>query len=380
MVERSWTSKDFFAGNRLVDTAMCSDGSRIAVVDMDREVRVYSRSGELLGKVAASRVSRSQSLRWLEMSADGSLIVAGGNRRRGVIRVIGRDGEELWRRRMRLEQRRLFRDLCTIANDSSRMCIADGNAVCLFDREGNLEWRHNCPGPVSEIQSSVSLSHIAVGTPQSMLVLDGQGSLLWERGVGHSWSQFRIAADSSLICVTGREKSLCAYSPEGKLLWRHDSSDTIVPFDIGRDGRLVAVGSNDGRLVVCDRNKHLQFEHLDAGWVYPLKISYDGSMVVAGWDDRILRAFNSSGKLQWEHAGEEPAADEEIGIAVSRDGSVVVAAFPDGNLNVIDRDGKLLFEQEIGPYFIGPEVSDDGSIAVVIPDSERLTVLDTQDM
>jgi WD40 repeat protein len=167
------------------------------------------------------------------------------------------------------------------------------NAGCghiyLFDREGNLLWKHeigcdSLPAGLVSVSSNGEL--VAEGShvyPRRFMdynnnyiyLFNREGDLLWSykiprarvNGVAISPSgEFIVAAvtDYSAHARGGRDKNyIYLFNREGNLIWRYDIGGSCLGLEISSDGEIVVVASSnlETYIYLFDRDGHLLWRY-----------------------------------------------------------------------------------------------------------------------
>ncbi len=361
-----------------------ANGLFVAHVDTDAALSVFGRDGGVLWRFASRSTGKTHSMRWVDASRDGSLLVAGGYWSGRKAYALDAAGNELWDRSLRSSY-----VIARLSEDGSRVCISDGDSVSLYARDGGPVWSKTLGDIVLQLETNRDLSLIAARKNKGELeVLDRDGRTIWQRGPGESALPLEVTPDGALVLAGVKRNTLGAFDRDGNQLWRHASPGTIHPVAHDRDGTIIALGSDDGELVALDREgsvlwTHSDREHrlhyADRSWVFPVVVATDGSLVTGVWEDRFLRAFDRDGNLLWEHEGGDDIStggDESYDLAVAGDGSSIAAALNDGNFLIFDREGERSLKLEAGPYIVGPSMSEDGTLVAASLDEHALAVFD----
>jgi WD40 repeat protein len=257
------------------------------------------------------------------ISADGSMIVAGGDR----LTAVSRDGKKLWSG--------WSGELLEISRDGSYIVTSMGPFVRLFDSQGRNLWEHSIGEPVTDISI----------TPDGLIIAAGGGSVVrsWFNsgaGLGSNISikvkHLRISPAKDQIVVT-TERALRSFNLSYVPFWDDEdlSSDLI---GISADGTHIVTASGNRIWLYHGSGTRLWDRHVQGGNILSLAYSRDGSTIVTGQDDNTITVLDQNGNVLWT----AKAGFWVMSVGVSDNGSVIVAGSMDKKLYIFDREGTLL--------------------------------------
>ena len=262
-------------------------------------------------------------LKTVSISADGSLIVAGGDQLVG----ISRDGKKLWAG--------WDGELVEIDRDGKYILTSQGTFVRLFDPNGASLWDQTFSGTVTDISI----------TPDGLMIAAGSGSSVkswYNSGVGlgsnttDKVKHIRVSPAKDQIIVS-TEPALRSFNLSYVPIW---SDDEVSPdlMELSADGTHIVTTLGNWIWFHHGSGKRIWEKHIQGGSILSLAFSRDGSTIVAGQDDNTITVLDSNSTVLWTaHAGSWVTS-----VGVSDNGSVIVAGSMDKTLYVFDRKGTLL--------------------------------------
>ena len=257
------------------------------------------------------------------ISADGSTIVAGGDRLMG----ISRDGKKLWSG--------WAGELVEISRDGRYIVTSQGSFVRLFDSQGANLWDYSIGEPVTDISI----------TPDGLIIAAGGGSVVkcwYNSGAGlginttNTVKHLRISPAKDQIVVT-TERALRSFNLSYVPFWYDEDvrSDLI---EISADGTHIVTASGNWIWLYHGSGTPLWDRHVQGGNIISLAYARDGSTIVTGQDDNIITVLDQDGNVLWT----AKAGFWVMSLGVSDNGSVIVAGSMDKNLYIFNREGTLL--------------------------------------
>jgi len=262
-------------------------------------------------------------LKSVSISADGSLIVAGGDQLVG----ISRDGKKLWAG--------WDGELVEIDRDGKYIVTSYGSIVRLFDSDGANLWERSFTDSVTDISI----------TPDGLMIAAGSGTVVkswYNSGAGlGSNTTSRIKhlsispAKDQIVVTTGN--TLRSFNLSYVPFWTDDEvSPDLV--EISSDGTHLVTASGNWIWFHHSSGTRIWEKHIQGGSILSLAFSRDGSIIVAGQDDNTITVLDSDSNVLWTAQAGNWVTD----VGVSDNGSVIVAGSMDKNLYVFDRKGTLL--------------------------------------
>jgi WD40 repeat protein len=288
-------------------------------------------------------------LKTVSISADGSLIVAGGDQLVG----ISRDGKKLWAG--------WDGELVEINRDGKYVLTSQGTFVRLFDSNGASLWDQTFQDSVTDISI----------TPDGLMIAAGSGSFVksWYNsgaGLGSNTTNrikhLRISpAKDQIVVTTGN--ALRSFNLSYVPFWTDDEvSPDLV--EMSADGTYLVTASGNWIWYHHGSGKRIWEKHIQGGSILSLAFSRDGSIIVAGQDDNTITVLDINSNVLWT----AQAGNWVTSVGVSDNGSVIVAGSMDKNLYVFDRKGTLLGTFQAAGVFKSRSVgiSGDGSRIVAV--------------
>jgi WD40 repeat protein len=283
-------------------------------------------------------------LKTVSISADGSLIVAGGDQLVGITR----EGKKLWAG--------WDGELVEINRDGKYILTSQGPFIRLFDSAGASLWDQRFPDTVTDISI----------TPDGLMIAAGSGTDVksWYNsgaGLGSNTTSrikhLRISPTKDQIVVT-TGNALRSFNVSYVPFWTDDevSPDLI---EMSADGTHLVTASGNWIWYHHGSGNRIWEKHIQGGSILSLAFSRDGSIIVAGQDDNTITVLDSDGNILWT----AQTGNWVTSVRVSDNGSVIVAGSMDKNLYVFDRKGTPLGTFQASGVFKSRSVgiSGDGS-------------------
>ena len=286
-------------------------------------------------------------LKTVSISADGSLIVAGGDQLVG----ISRDGKKLWAG--------WDGELVDIDRNGKYILTSYGSIVRLFDSDGASLWDRSFTDSVTDISI----------TPDGLMIAAGSGTVVksWYNsgaGLGSNTTNrikhLRISpAKDQIVVTTGN--ALRSFNLSYVPFWTDDevSPDLI---EMSADGTHLVTTSGNWIWFHHSSGTRIWEKHIQGGSILSLAFSRDGSTIVTGQDDNTITVLDSNSNVLWT----AQAGNWVTSAGVSDNGSVIVAGSMDKNLYVFDRKGTLLGTFQASGVFKSRSVGISGDGARIV--------------
>ena len=262
-------------------------------------------------------------LKSVSISADGSLIVAGGDQLVG----ISRDGKKLWAG--------WSGELVETDRNGKYILTSYGSIVRLFDSGGVSLWDRSFTDSVTDISI----------TPDGLMVAAGSGTVVksWYNsgaGLGSNTTSrikhLKISpARDQIVVTTGN--ALRSFNLSYVPFWTDEEvSPDLV--EMSSDGTHLVTASGNWLWFHHSSGTRIWEKHIQGGSILSLAFSRDGSTIVAGQDDNTITVLDSNSTVLWT----AQAGNWVTSAGISDNGSVIVAGSMDKNLYVFDRNGTPL--------------------------------------
>jgi WD40 repeat protein len=288
-------------------------------------------------------------LKSVAISADGSMIVAGGDQLIG----ISRDGQKLWSG--------WDGELVEINRDGKYILTSQGPFVRLFDSNGASLWDQSFPATVTDISI----------TPDGLMIAASSGNSVkswYNSGVGlgsntsNKVKHLTISPAKDQIIVT-TEPALRSFNLSYVPLW---SDDEVSPdlLEVSADGTHIVTSLGNWIWFHHGSGTRIWDKHIQGGTILSLAFSRDGSTIVTGQDDNTITVLDSESNVLWT----AKTGFWVMSVGVSDNGSRIVAGSMDKTLYVFDRTGTLLGTFQAAGMFKSRSVgiSGDGSRIVAV--------------
>jgi WD40 repeat protein len=288
-------------------------------------------------------------LKSVAISADGSMIVAGGDQLIG----ISPDGKKLWSG--------WDGEMVEINRDGKYIITSFGSTVRLFDSNGASLWDQSFPESVTDISI----------TPDGLIIAAGSGTVVrswYNSGAGlglnttNRIKHLTISpAKDQIVVTTGN--ALRSFNLSYVPFWTDDEERPDL-VEMSADGTHLVTASGNWIWFHHSSGTRIWEKHIQGGSILSLAFSRDGSTIVAGQDDNTITVLDSDGNVLWT----AQAGFWVTNVVVSDNGSLIVAGSMDKNLYVFDRKGTLLGTFQATGVFKSRSVgiSGDGSRIVAV--------------
>lgn len=293
-------------------------------------------------------VTGSGELSCLVISADGSTIVAGGDK----LIALSSDGRKLW---TGWSGTRL-----AISHDGKYLVTSRDTTVRMISGTGAMLWDESLTVPVADLAMLPDASLIAAAGGSRVRIINTTGSgfrqntsiaashlrffpkgdqlvITTKSGVQTSnltlfseWADtnvtqdfVEVAGDGSMF-VTVTNNRVRQYTRDGSLQWeRALPGGNALSFAYSRDGSTIVVGRDDNTIEVLDGNGTQLWTGRAAYWVTSVAVSDDGNTIAAGSLDKTLLVYDRAGTKLGSSATKNPIKAGSV--VVSGDGSVIAA-------------------------------------------------------
>jgi WD40 repeat protein len=296
--------------------------------------------------------SPGDQLSMVAVSADGSTIVAGGDK----LITLSRDGTRRWAGWSSV--------LLDINRDGRYIATSQAQTVRLFSGSGTQIWTQSLDTPVTDLSMSPDGAYIVASSTGIVRTFYNSGMALGSNGtpmVNH----IKISPNKDQIIIT-TAKDLRRVNLSIVPEW-YDTNSTQDLVDISGDGTLFVTATYNRIRLYYGSGALLWDRTITGGNTLALAYSRDGSTIVTGRDDRTVRVLDKDGTLLWTAT----TGDWVTSVAVSNDGSTILAGSRDKNLYVYDRAGTLLgtFGATAPIQSHSVAVSGDGSVIAAVDTS-----------
>jgi WD40 repeat protein len=288
-------------------------------------------------------------LKTVSISADGSLIVAGGDQLIG----ISPEGGKLWSG--------WDGEIVEINRDGKYILTSQGSFIRLFDSAGASLWDQRFPDTVTDISITPDGLMIAASSGTEVKSWYNSGAGLGSNTTSRIKHLIISPAKDQIVVTTGN--ALRSFNLSYVPFWTDDevSPDLI---EMSADGTHLVTASGNWIWFHHGSGNRIWEKHIQGGSILSLAFSRDGSSIVVGQDDNTITVLDSNSNVLWTAR----AGNWVTSVGVSDNGSVTVAGSMDKNLYVFDRKGIPLGTFEASGIFKSRSVgiSGDGSRIVAV--------------
>jgi outer membrane protein assembly factor BamB len=265
--------------------------------------------------------------------------------------------------------------------DGSLFGVATGDAL-LFDNKGELLWKRESIGssyvlPLDNGKNVLTSRYNSKEHWKSSIIsLDSEGNILWERETGLIGDDGLAATpDGSFIAVgaTDQEKNghLILFNKDGTKLWDHQIDGIIETVAVSKSG-YVAAGPRDHYIYLFDCKGELIFRYFTRNYYDPedTVIAPDETYFLFSSEGNWLNCYTLEGELVWQ---------KEVGpictIEISADSEYIALGTTNSRVLLLDRHGGLLWDKKVtsDDYVIEIAISGHGDY-VVVPARDRLVL------
>jgi WD40 repeat protein len=295
------------------------------------------------------KATTSGELSCVVISADGSTIIAGGDQ----LIALTRDGRKLWTG--------WSGPHLAISRDGNYIVSSRDQTVRLLSGTGTLLWDESLEVTVTDVAMTPDASVIAAGGGSRVKLINGTGAGI-KLNITTPVNHLRLFPAGDRIVITSKDgvqtSNLTLFSE-----WT-DFSVAQDFVEVAADGSTFVTVTNN-RVRKYTRDGSLQWDRaFPGGNALAFAYSRDGSTMVIGRDDNTLQALDQSGTLLWT----AHATHWITSVAVSDDGNTVAAGSMDKTLSLYDRAGTKLGSFTAGEPIKARSVavSGDGSVIAAV--------------
>ncbi|MEE8400545.1 MAG: PQQ-binding-like beta-propeller repeat protein, partial [Candidatus Hydrothermarchaeaceae archaeon] len=242
--------------------------------------------------------------------------------------------------------------------------IASGSKdkhVYFFDKFGKLLWKYKTDDTVWSVSISANGEYVAAGSyDNNVYLFDKSGERLWNYKTDDIVLTTSISANGEYVAAGSYDNNVYLFDKSGKRLWKYKTDDVVLTTSISANGEYVAAGSYDNNVYLFDRSGNLLFKYRTNNVVLTTSISSSGEYVAAGSYDNNVYLFDRSGNLLFKYKTE----DEVWDVAISSDGSYISAASKDFNVYFLSTSGELVGKYRTGEYVSSVAISKNGDYII----------------
>jgi WD40 repeat protein len=236
-----------------------------------------------------------------------------------------------------------------ISADGSTI-VAGGDQLVSLSRDGKKRWT-GWSG--NSLAISRDGNHLFTTRDQTVRMIDGSGTMLWDDSLGVPVSDIDMTPDASLVIFGGGSR-IRVMDGSGAGI-RYNTTIYISHLRFLSGGDQVVITSKNG---VQKSNRTLLIEWGDTNMTQDfLEVPADSSFFVTVTNNRV-RKYTADGDLKWD---KRLPGGNALAFALSRDGSTIVVGRDDNTVTALDSKGKELFSDTAGHWITSVAVSDDGN-------------------
>lgn len=234
--------------------------------------------------------------------------------------------------------------------------LSDDGVLGQLAPDGNLRWAFLVAPAAGPASVGPDGQVYAAGRDRKLYALDGDGRLLWMRGLAGRPVR-GVSVASATIAVALDSGVLETWRSNGERIGRVRLGAVPAAAPVFLDDRRIVVPMRSGELVASGPRGVLWRTRLSRLPIAPLAIAADGSMVAAAGDGMVARV-TADGRVVWRmDAGAPVVRSPAIGI----DGTVYLAV--GDTLVALADDGQSRWRTGAGGQIVaGPLIADDGAI------------------
>ena len=246
----------------------------------------------------------------MDMLKDGSLIAAGTNG--SNLYVIDETGNLKWK--FTPDNPGEIREV-RFSHNGEYVCC-ETNPFKLFNANtGEVLWECSLiPTHWRGIGFSPNDDYVAFGGGESLILVDIEGNLVWEKYIGGTLPYFiGMTPTLSRIVVADKVDLLSCFDKAGNLLWRHHMN-VLTDAYMNKDGTRIVAFTHDGIVWMYDENGELLWRRaVDGAGHNGIHITEDGKYTIVGGETRDTpyktMLLDENGNLLWEHYEPGPVPD-----------------------------------------------------------------------
>jgi hypothetical protein len=250
------------------------------------------------------------------------------------------------------------------------------------------DWVYEGAGTATCVAVSSDENYIAVGTPDGLYLLDGEGNFLWDYQTEHPIVDISMTADASYIVAGGSSGYYVGgaayfFNRMGEFEGTVTASTGISSVSFSPEGSYFAMTYDNGlgwndRVALAGEGQWLWYHDFGRSGTAAVSISAEAAYVAVGgaapvffWEKGGVVFFDKTGDGLWGHAIDTTAlSGDKYSVSISVDGKYVVAGNRgNDNLYFFDRDQGFLWSYNTGPVE-GVGISGDGNYVVAASNSK----------
>jgi hypothetical protein len=322
----------YHTGGTINSVSISENGSYIAVgVGFNLSsgaVLLFDRAGNLLWEHQTDRIigGVTISANGSRIEANGYLILPGpaGEYANAEVYAFDSNGSLLWNRTAG------FPSSGAMSADGSKVAVVGSDSVALLTWEGQVLWNYSAPAGSSSSEGSSAItlsqngSRVAVGTNE-VTMLGSSGNSIWTYGGLFlvSGNDVALTPDESLVAVgnshTGVNGSVLLLTGQGALLWEHHVDSAVLSAALLPNGSSIGYVTNWNALFYDSAGTLLANYTTDGE--SSLLPTANGLFLLGGGGGSGLVLFNPVGRLLWSYPLNSVQTE-----AVSSDGAFAAAS------------------------------------------------------
>jgi WD40 repeat protein len=233
-------------GGLVNSVSLPSDGSYVAAGSDNSNLYFFDKKASAFKPPLWSYDLGSKGVSWVSVSGDGAYIAAASEYPENNVHFLNKKGTLLWS----VSIGDAIQGLDISSDGSLIVAGASDGGVYFLEKDKKLLWSLDLGNfGVTSVSVSEDGSLIAAGTRDDKLHLisnfrDRRGAPLWSARIDGGLKQVLIPSDGSLVAALSKNNVIYFFSSEGELLNKAEMARSSGLISISGDGSKIAAGSN----------------------------------------------------------------------------------------------------------------------------------------
>ncbi|MDD1693367.1 MAG: PQQ-binding-like beta-propeller repeat protein [Methanoregula sp.] len=226
--------------------------------------------------------------------------------------------------------------------NSSHLASISGNRIILVTEDGRVAWNSTPGGDLRQIKITSGGERIAAASwNRELVILDGNGTLLWKKGLPDHILDLAVAGDGSSILTAGMAVwpgtggNVTLTDGNGTMVWNYRTPVPVGSIAQSDDGKYIVAGASgyspaevlpEADLFFLDNTGHLLWSVTTHGGNAVAMDRSGSSVAVVTSNKNILAFYTRDGSRLFTH----PLPLGARGVTLSPDGNSVYIAVTEG--------------------------------------------------